>query len=46
MPESKTNKNVRDDEIDLLDLFKRMGKTINRLANALSMAFLMQSFSY
>jgi hypothetical protein len=40
MPENTTNKNVRDDEIDLLDLFKRMGKTINRWANALSMAFL------
>jgi hypothetical protein len=40
MPESTTNKNVRDDEIDLLDLFRRMGKTISRWTNTLSIAFL------
>jgi hypothetical protein len=34
------NKNVRDDEIDLLDLFRRMGKTINRWGIALGRAFL------
>jgi hypothetical protein len=35
-----TTKNVRDDEIDLLDLFRRMGKTFIRWANALGRAFL------
>jgi hypothetical protein len=40
MSDSTTNKNVRDDEIDLLDLFRRMGKTINRWFRALSVAFL------
>jgi hypothetical protein len=34
------NKNVRDDEIDLLDLFRRMGNTLNRWAIALGRAFL------
>lgn len=34
------NKNVRDDEIDLLDLFRRMGNTLSRWANALGKAFL------
>ncbi|MGD0755737.1 MAG: hypothetical protein ABR927_11825 [Bacteroidales bacterium] len=34
------NKNVRDDEIDLLDLFRRMGNTLNRWTNALGKAFL------
>jgi hypothetical protein len=40
MSEITTNKNVRDDEIDLLDLFKRMGRTLNRWGNALGRAFL------
>lgn len=40
MSENTTNKNVRDDEIDLLDLFKRMGRTFERLFKALGMAFL------
>ena len=40
MSEITTNKNVRDDEIDLLDLFKRMGRTLNRWGNALARAFL------
>jgi hypothetical protein len=41
MSENTTNnKNVRDDEIDLLDLFRRMGKTFGRWANALGRTFL------
>jgi hypothetical protein len=40
MSEITTNKNVRDDEIDLLDLFKRMGRTLNRWSMALGKAFL------
>jgi hypothetical protein len=40
MPESTANKNVRDDEIDLIDLFKRMGRTLNRWGKALAIAFL------
>jgi hypothetical protein len=40
MPESTTNKNVRDDEIDLIDLFRRMGRALNRWGKALSIAFL------
>ena len=40
MSENTTNKNVRDDEIDLLDLFKRIGRTFSRWANALGRAFL------
>ena len=41
MSESTTNnKNVRDDEIDLLDLFRRMGRTLSRWLNALGRAFL------
>ena len=40
MSESTSNKNVREDEIDLLDLFKRMGRTLNRWANTLGRAFL------
>lgn len=34
------NKNVRDDEIDLLDLFIRIGRTLSRWAYALGKAFL------
>src|SRR5664280_342061 len=34
------DKDVRNDEIDLLDLFKRMGRTLNRWGNALVEAFL------
>ena len=34
------NKNVRDDEIDLLDLFRRMGRTLNRWGRSLGTAFL------
>jgi len=40
MSENTTNKNVRDDEIDLLDLFRRMGNTIGRWLNALGKAIL------
>jgi hypothetical protein len=41
MSENTTNnKNVRDDEIDLLDLFRRMGKTLSRWASAIETAFL------
>ncbi len=34
------NKNIRDDEIDLLDLFRRMGRTINQWVKSLGRAFL------
>src|ERR1035437_1236439 len=40
MSEINTNKNVRDDEIDLLDLFRRIGRTLIRWSNALVRAFL------
>jgi hypothetical protein len=41
MSENTNNtKNVRDDEIDLLDLFRRMGKTLSMWINALGRAFL------
>jgi hypothetical protein len=40
MSENEANKNVRNDEIDLLDLFRRMGKTINHWVHALGRAFL------
>lgn len=40
MSENSTNKNVRDDEIDLFDLFSRIGKRFNRWMNALGRAFL------
>ena len=41
MSEITSNKNVKDDEIDLLDLFKRMGRTLSRWGEALVKAFLM-----
>lgn len=34
------NKNVRDDEIDLLDLFRRMGKSLSHWAQAVGRAIL------
>jgi hypothetical protein len=37
---TSNNKNVRDDEIDLLDLFRRMGRRFNRWGNSLGRAFL------
>jgi hypothetical protein len=40
MPEDITNRNIKNDEIDLLDLFRRMGRTLNRWGKALAVAFL------
>jgi hypothetical protein len=40
MSENTDNKTVSNDEIDLLDLFRRMGKTISRWLNALGRALL------
>jgi hypothetical protein len=41
MPENTTNnKNVKDEEIDLLDLFRRIGITLNKWFNALGRAFM------
>jgi len=40
MPETTNKNSVRDDEIDLLDLFRRMGRTLSRWGNALGRAFL------
>jgi hypothetical protein len=40
MSENSTNKNVRNDEIDLLDLFRRMGKTLSHWGKSLGRAFL------
>ncbi len=40
MPEINSKKNVKDEEIDLLELFRRIGVTINRWAQALGRAFL------
>ena len=40
MPEIDSKKNVKDEEIDLLELFRRMGATLNRWAHALARAFL------
>lgn len=40
MSENTPNKNVREDEIDLLDLFRRMGNTIRKWLNALSIGIL------
>jgi hypothetical protein len=40
MSEFNVNKKVRDDEIDLLDLFKRMGTKLNHWGHALGRAFL------
>jgi len=37
---ASNNKNVRDDEIDLMDLFRRMGRTLNRWGHALGRALL------
>lgn len=41
MAEITPNKNVSNNEIDLLELFRRMGNTINRWGKALGRAFLM-----
>jgi len=40
MSEDTTNRPVRNDEIDLLDLFSRMGRTIRKWMNALGRAIL------
>lgn len=40
MSEDTANRPVRNDEIDLLDLFNRMGRTIRKWLNALGRAFL------
>jgi hypothetical protein len=41
MSENTNNsKNVSNDEIDLLDLFRRMGRTLSRWANTIGRAFL------
>jgi hypothetical protein len=40
MSETTSNNNVREDEIDLLDLFRRMGKTFSRWMHALGKALL------
>lgn len=37
---ASNNKNVRNDEIDLLDLFRRMVRTLNRWVKAIGRAFL------
>jgi hypothetical protein len=43
MSENNTNKDVRDDEVDLLDLFRRMGRSIGRMARALGRGFLISA---
>jgi hypothetical protein len=40
MSEDTANKNVRNDEIDLLDLVNKMGRTVKKWTNALGRAFL------
>lgn len=40
MIENSDNKNTRNDEIDLLDLFKRMGRTLSRWGRTIGRAFL------
>lgn len=40
MSENTSGKNTRDDEIDLLDLFRRIGRTIGKWFSALGRAFL------
>lgn len=40
MSENANNKNVSNDEIDLLDLFRRMGRTLTKWLNALGRAIL------
>ncbi|HNW57104.1 MAG TPA: hypothetical protein PKM69_04985 [Bacteroidales bacterium] len=40
MSENSANKDVRNDEIDLLDLFRRMGNAMRRWSRALGRAFL------
>jgi hypothetical protein len=40
MSESTTNRDVRNDEIDLLDIFNRMGRTLRKWANSMGRAIL------
>jgi hypothetical protein len=40
MSETTNPKNVKDDEIDLLDLFRRMGKAIGKMSRAIGRALL------
>lgn len=40
MSENTTNKNISNDEIDLLDLFNRMGRTLNKWAQSIGKAIL------
>jgi hypothetical protein len=40
MSENNQNINAKNDEIDILDLFRRMGKTLNQWANAIGRAIL------
>ena len=40
MPENLPDKNVKDDEIDLLDLFSRIGRSLSRLIKAIGRAFI------
>lgn len=44
MSDIPETKNVNNDEIDLLDLFRRMGKTLNRWFRALGRAFIISFF--
>ncbi|MEI8225765.1 MAG: hypothetical protein WCG82_07535, partial [Bacteroidota bacterium] len=43
MSENTTNKNVKDDEIDLSDLFKRMGRSISRMSQAVGRGILIST---
>jgi hypothetical protein len=43
MSENITNKEAKNDEIDLLELFRRMGLTIGRWARAIGRAFLIST---
>ena len=43
MPEIPQKKNSNTDEIDLLDLFRRMGRTLNNWGRAISRAFLVST---
>jgi hypothetical protein len=40
MSETTSNKNTREDEIDLLELFRRIGTTLNKWASGLGKAFI------
>jgi hypothetical protein len=40
MSENTTNSEVKNDEIDLLELFRRMGQSIGKLSHAIGRAFL------